>query len=242
MDRRRFVGGISGGLLVAPLSAFSQAQPAKVYRIGVILEGGPPIAAVKGLKDGLRELGFEEGKQYVLEIRDLKGDRREAETAARSLERGKVDLLWSYSTSVTTAVKHSTATVPIVFAVGEDPVVAGLVETFARPGGRLTGVHTQQSADLIAKRLEILKAILPDLHRILTFYDPGNATAVASTVSLREAARQLHIELLERLKRKRRTRTSSSTTRWCRVRLSSSLTQRGPRNYRRCLHFPASLG
>ena len=169
MDRRTFIGSVAGGLLVMPLSAFAQAQQAKVYRVGVIHEGGPPNAAVDGLKDGLRELGFEEGKQYVLEIRDLKGDRKAAETAARSLEREKVDLIWTYSTSVTTVVKRATTQVPIVFAVGEDPVAAGLIETFARPGGRLTGVHTQQSADLIAKSLEILKVILPGLHRILKF-------------------------------------------------------------------------
>jgi putative ABC transport system substrate-binding protein len=197
MDRRAFIGSAAGGLLAVPLDAFAQQQ-AKVYRVGVIHEGGPPNAAVDGLKDGLRELGFEEGKQYVLEIRDLNGDRKAAETAARSLEREQVDLIWTYSTSVTTVVKRATAKVPIVFAVGEDPVVAGLVETFARPGGRLTGVHTQQSADLIAKRLEILKAILPDLHRIVTFYDPGNATATAAANAAREEARQLHIELVER--------------------------------------------
>jgi putative tryptophan/tyrosine transport system substrate-binding protein len=198
MDRRTFIGSVAGGLLVMPLSAFAQAQQAKVYRVGVIHEGGPPNAAVDGLRDGLRELGFEEGKQYVLEIRDLKGDRKAVEAAARSLEREKVDLIWAISTSVTTLVKRATTQVPIVFAVGEDPVAAGLIETFARPGGRLTGVHTQQSADLIAKRLEILKAILPGLHRIVTFYDPGNATAMAAAKSAREAAQQLHMELVER--------------------------------------------
>jgi putative ABC transport system substrate-binding protein len=95
-------------------------------------------------------------------------------------------------------VKRVTTEVPIVFAVGSDPVVSGLVESFARPGGRLTGVHYQQSADLTAKRLEILKAILPDLHRVVTFYDPSNATAMAAAKSAGEAARQLKIELVER--------------------------------------------
>ena len=85
-----------------------------------------------------------------------------------------------------------------MFAVGSDPVVSGLVESFARPGGRLTGVHYQQSADLTAKRLEILKAILPDLHRVVTFYDPSNATAMAAAKSAREAARRLNIEIVER--------------------------------------------
>jgi putative ABC transport system substrate-binding protein len=176
----------------------AQAQQAKVYRVGVIHEGGPFYAVVDGLKDGLRELGFEQGKHYLLEIRDLQGDWKAAEAEARSLERDKVDLIYSVPTSVTTAVKRATSEVPIVFAVGSDPVAAGLVESFARPGGRLTGVRYQQSAALAAKRLEILKATLPNLHRVVTFYDPSNATAMAAATSAREAARRLDIEIVER--------------------------------------------
>ena len=173
------------------------AQQTKVYRVGVILEGGPIYAEVDGLKDGLKELGFAEGKHYVLEIRDLKGDRKATEAAARSLEQEKVDVICTLSTSVTTAVKRATTEVPIVFAVGSDPVVAGLVESFAKPGGRFTGVH-YSSADLTGKRLEILKAILPELRKAVTFYDPSNEVALANAKSAREAARQLKIELVER--------------------------------------------
>jgi putative ABC transport system substrate-binding protein len=176
----------------------AQAQQPKVYRVGVVHEGGLLYnAAVDGLKDGLRELGFAEGKQYVLEIRDLKGDRKAAEAAARSLEREKVDLIYTLSASVTTAVKRATTEVPIVFTGGTDPVVSGLIESFAKPGGRLTGVY-YQSADLTAKRLEILKEILPGLHRVVTFYDPSNANAMAAAKSAREAALQLKIEIIER--------------------------------------------
>ena len=89
---------------------------------------------VNGFKDGLKELGFEEGKNYVLEIRDLKGDRKAAEEAARSLEREKVDLIYAVNTSVDIAVKSATREVPIVFAAGADPVAAGLIESFAKPG------------------------------------------------------------------------------------------------------------
>jgi putative ABC transport system substrate-binding protein len=184
-------------VLVLASVHLAQAQPAKVYRVGVIFEGGPYFAAIDGLKDGLRELGLTEGKHFVLEIRDLKGDRKAAEAAARSLERDKVDLIYSVSTSVTTEVKRATTQVPIVFAVGSDPVVAGLVESFAQPGGRLTGVFNQQG-NTVAKRLEILKAMLPELRKVVTFYDPGNASAVASAKVAREAARQLKIEIIER--------------------------------------------
>ena len=175
----------------------AQAQPAKVYRVGVVFEGGPFYAVVDGLKDGLKELGLAEGKQLVLEFRDLKGDRNAAEEAARSLERGKVDLIYVVSTSVATMVKRATAEVPIVFAAGADPVAAGLVESFAKPGGRITGVH-YLSADLTGKRLEILKEILPELRRVVTFYNPSNEFALLAAKTAREAARQLKIELVER--------------------------------------------
>ena len=166
---------------------FAHAQ-AKVYRVGVILEGGPLYVTVDGLNDGLKELGFEEGKHYVLEIRDVKGDLKAAQEAARSLEREKVNLIYVVSTSVVTEVKRATVQIPIVFAVGRDPVVAGLVDSFAKPGGRFTGVH-YLSADLTAKRLEILKEILPDLRKVVTFYDPSNPTAMASAKSYYEVGR-----------------------------------------------------
>jgi putative tryptophan/tyrosine transport system substrate-binding protein len=175
----------------------AQAQQAKIYRVGVIYEGGPLSLAIDGLQDGLRELGYETGKHYVLEIRDLKGDRTAAEEAGRSLEQKKVDLIYVVSTSVVTLVRRTTTEVPIVFAVGSDPVAAGLIDSFARPGGRLTGVHFL-SADLTAKRLEILKEILPEAHRVVTFYDPRSEVAVRAATSAREAAMQLKVEIVER--------------------------------------------
>jgi putative ABC transport system substrate-binding protein len=188
-------------LLIATLVLVSvhvaKAQQAKIYRVGVILEGGPFYAVLDGLKDGLRELGFEEGKHFLLQIRDLKGVRKAADEAARSLEREKVDLIYVIATSPAIAVKRATAEVPIVFVVGSDPTVAGLVESFARPGGRVTGVHFL-SSDLTAKRLEILKEILPELRRVVTFYDPSNEVALRAAKSAREAARQLKVEVVER--------------------------------------------
>jgi putative tryptophan/tyrosine transport system substrate-binding protein len=174
----------------------AQAQPAKVYRVGVIFEGGPLRVVVDGLIDGLKELGFAEGKQYVLETRDVKGVLKAVDEAARSLEREKVDLIFVVSTSPAVAAKQATAAIPIVFAVGADPVNSGLVASLAKPGGRLTGVHFP-SADLTAKRLEILQAILPGLRRVVIFYDPSNVSAAPAAKAAREAARQLKIEVVE---------------------------------------------
>ncbi|HEX9661441.1 MAG TPA: ABC transporter substrate binding protein, partial [Candidatus Binatia bacterium] len=166
------------------------AQPTKPYRIGVILPGGPLHEAIDGLRDGFRGLGLEEGKQIVLTIRDTKGDSKEAEAAAKSFEREKVSLIYTLTTSVTTAAKGATASIPIVFGVGSDPVAGGIIDSFAKPGGRLTGVHYLLT-DLTAKRLEILKEILPKLSRVVTFYNPGNRVATEAAKSGREEAMRL---------------------------------------------------
>src|SRR5207247_10687062 len=98
--------------------------------------------------------------------------RKAARQVARGLERDKTDLIYAINTSVNVEVKRATTEVPIVFAVGADPVAAGLVESFAKPAGRLTGVHFL-SVGLTAKRLEILKEILPILRKLVTCYDSG---------------------------------------------------------------------
>ncbi len=184
-------------ILFLAVAHLAQAQQPKVYRVGVIHEGGPYNAMVEGLKDGLKELGFAEGKQYILEIRDVKGDPKAVEGAARSLEQQKVNLIYALGTSVTTATKRATTEVPIVFTGGSDPVVSGLVASYAKPGGRITGVH-YSAGDLTAKRLEILKAMIPELRRVVTFYNPRNETALQAAKAAREAGRQLNVEIVER--------------------------------------------
>ena len=184
-------------LLFISFNLSAAAQPAKPYRIGVILPGGPLHEAIDGLRDGLRQLGLEEGKHFSLTIRDTKGDAKEAEAAAKSFEREQVSLIIALTTSVTTAAMGATASIPIVFGVGSDPVTGGLVANFAKPGGRLTGVHYLLT-DLTAKRLEILKEILPKLSRVVTFYNPGNPVATAAAKSGREEAKRLGLKFVER--------------------------------------------
>jgi putative tryptophan/tyrosine transport system substrate-binding protein len=192
--------GIGLSLLVAVMMVhpnLAEAQQPKVYRVGVLLPGEAWYEIIDGLRTGLRELGLEEGKQFVLEIRDTKGDTKAAEEAARNLEKEKVNLIYATRTSVTTAAKRATANIPIVFCVGADPVVLGLVESFAKSGGRLTGVYSR-GTELTAKRLEILKEIVPKLRRVVTFYDPRTPVAIESSKMAREAARQMGIQFVER--------------------------------------------
>ena len=174
-----------------------EAQQAGVRRVGVIMQGGPYYEAIDGLRDGLRKMGVQENKDFVLEIRDSKGDLKLAEQSARQLEREKVDLIYTLATSVTKAVKQATTEIPIVFYAGNDPVALGLVESFAHPGGRLTGIHFRVG-DLTGKRLEILKEIYPKLHRVVTFYDPTSSVSLEAAKFGRDAAKQMGIELVER--------------------------------------------
>jgi putative ABC transport system substrate-binding protein len=196
VNRRAFLAGTGAVLLAEPLAAEAQ-QAAKIYRIGIVLEGGPYYAAIDGLRAGLKELGFEEGKQYVLQIRDVKGDLGAVAETAKNLEQEKVDVIYATANSVTLAVRRGTTKVPVVFYAGSDPVGSGLVKSFAKPGGRFTGVHTR-GADLLAKRLQILKEAVPKIRRVISFYDPDNPGAREGVAAAREAARQLRIEVVER--------------------------------------------
>jgi putative ABC transport system substrate-binding protein len=183
--------------VLLPTVFLAEAQQAKVYRVGVIHQGGPYKAVVDGLRDGLRQLGYEEGKHIVLEIRDTKSDLKLVEEAAKTFERERVNLIYAVATSVVAPVKNVTSQIPIVFSVGSDPVASGLVQSFGRPGGRLTGIQ-YSTTDLTGKRLEILKEILPKLSRVVTFYNPNNPMATEAAALAREAARQFRVQLVER--------------------------------------------
>ena len=191
------VCGLAFFTMLFALGCPARAQQPKVYSVGVLLPGGAWYETIDGLRVGLRQLGLEEGKQFTLTIRDTKGDAKAAEEAARNLEQDKVNLIYTTATSVTIAAKRATADIPIVFCAGTDPVDLGLVESFARPGGRLTGVYYRVT-DLIGKRLEILKEIAPKLRRVVTFYDPRHPVAIESSKLAREAAQQMGIQLVER--------------------------------------------
>ena len=179
------------------LCVSAHAQQPKVYRVGVLVPGEAWYEIIDGLRIGLKQLGFEEGKQFNLSIRDCQGDAKAAEEAATKFEQEKVNLIYTTSTNSTIAARRATAEIPIIFCAGTDPVVLGLVDSFAKPGGRLTGIY-QPATDLTAKRLEILKEIVPKLHRVVTFYDPRRPTAIESSKFAREAAQQMGLQLVER--------------------------------------------
>jgi putative tryptophan/tyrosine transport system substrate-binding protein len=183
--------------LLLALSSPAEAQQAKkIPRIGLVHLGGSYYPIIAGLRSGLRELGLEEGKQFVFENRDAKGDPKVAEASARDLERERVSLIYALSARVAKLAEQATVNVPIVFCVASDPVTYGLVQSFARPGDRLTGIH-YLGTDLTAKRLEILKEIMPRLRSVITYCDTCDGVTAAAPLG-REAAGQLGIKFVER--------------------------------------------
>jgi putative tryptophan/tyrosine transport system substrate-binding protein len=186
---------IAAAGVVAPASL--RAQSAAIPRIGVLIHSTTYMQVAEGLRVGLKENGIREGKDAVLEVVDAKADIKLMEDTARRFERDNVRLIYCTPTTTATAVKRATSKVPIFFCVGTDPIASGLVESFAKPGGRLTGVH-YLTTDLTAKRLELLKDLLPKVRRVLILYNPAHVPAQLSARLAREASESLGIEIVER--------------------------------------------
>jgi putative ABC transport system substrate-binding protein len=178
MRRRAFVAGTLA-LLAAPLAAEAQLT-GKVYRIGVLYAttGFDPSADPneRALVDGLREHGYVLGRNLAIELRSAYGKRERLPELAAELVRIPVDLILVPGVPHARVAKQATATIPIVFcALAGDPVQAGLVESFARPGGNVTGTTAFASSpmSMLAKRLELLKETLPNLMRVAMLVNPG---------------------------------------------------------------------
>jgi putative ABC transport system substrate-binding protein len=151
-----------------------------------------------GLRDGLLALGYREGEHFVIGVRFTQGDTAALPAAARDLVRSGVDIIFATDANAARAAQVATNRIPIVFAaVVGDPVELGLVQSFARPGGNITGV-TDADLELSAKRLEIFKEMLPGLKRVLFPYNPSDAYAAAAARVYRDAARHLGVILLEK--------------------------------------------
>jgi putative ABC transport system substrate-binding protein len=197
MDRRTFIGGVASGLLAAPLAARAQ-QAGKVYRIG-ILEAIPVAqnaANLEALRKGLRELGYVEGRNLIIEYRSADGRAERFPDLASELVLLKVDLLVTRGTPAAKAAKNATGTIPVVMATMGDP--RAIVASFAHPGGNITGVTTF-STELTAKRIELLKELVPNLSRVALLHNIGNPAAPPEWEETKTAARSLglQVELLD---------------------------------------------
>jgi ABC-type uncharacterized transport system substrate-binding protein len=178
MDRRAFLAG-AAGLLAAPLAAEAQ-QADQIARIGYLaadlVSTNPRFR--EAFRQGLRELGYVEGRNVVIEYRDAKGHLERLPALAAELVALKVDvILAAAGTPAVVAAKQATKTIPIVFASPSDPVGSGLVASLARPGGNVTGLSTLSlTPDLVGKCLELLKQAMPGLNRVAVLWQPGQLT------------------------------------------------------------------
>jgi putative ABC transport system substrate-binding protein len=197
MDRRTFVYALAAGLLATAPGVRGQ-QPARVYRIGLLeaIPAAQNAANLDALRRGLRELGYVEGQNLIFEYRSADGHAERFPELASELVRLKVDLIVTRGTPATTAAKGATQAIPVVMATMGDP--HALVASFARPGGNVTGVTTF-STELTAKRIELLKELIPKLSRIALLHNMSNPAARPEWEETQAAARSLGLgaELLD---------------------------------------------
>jgi ABC-type uncharacterized transport system substrate-binding protein len=173
MERRTFLGVIAGGLLAAPLAA--EAQPAaRVPRIGFLtINSGANPHLREAFLQGLRDLGYVEGRNVVMEYRSAEGKLERLPTLAAELVALKVDVIVTGGgTPTALAAKQATRTLPIVFTSAADPVTDGLVTSLARPGGNITG-SSNLASELVGKCLERIKEAVPGVSLVAVLWQPG---------------------------------------------------------------------
>ena len=195
MDRRAFISTLAGGLLAAPLAA--EAQPAgKVYRIGIL--GNVPLSDTEGarlwgaLTQGLRELGYVEGQNLIVEHLSTEGRSERLAALAAELVRWKPDVIVVPNNSNALAARKATQTIPIVAATFSE--ASGLITNLARPGGNVTGL-TLFAPEIASKQLELLKEIVPHVSRVAILWNPINLSGQLYLDQARSAARTLGIQL-----------------------------------------------
>ena len=181
-------------VILASVHLAEAQQAEKVYRIGYLSNGKGTGRKHAAFRQALRDLGYVEGQNIVIERRFSKGKRARLPALADELVRLRVDVLFALSTRRALAAKNATRTIPIVFLSAVDPVAVGLVDSLARPGENLTGV-THIAPELAGKRLELLKEIIPKLSRVAVLWHPGNLGSEQIWKASQLAARGLGLQL-----------------------------------------------
>jgi putative tryptophan/tyrosine transport system substrate-binding protein len=195
MNRRTFLCGLTLGALSAPLPVEAQ-QSAKGYRIGLLIGSSESFVApyIAIFRQALRALGYVEGGNIAIEYRYADGNYGRLPILAADLVRLKVDVVVTEGTPPTRAAKQATTAIPIVMTVTGDPVAAGLVTNLARPGGNLTGASFF-FPEIAAKRLQLLKEVIPALSRVTVVWNPSNAVHGPTVKAVEAAAKALGIDV-----------------------------------------------
>jgi ABC-type uncharacterized transport system substrate-binding protein len=192
MKRREFITLIGGAAAAWPLAARAQ-QPAPV--IGVLAPVSQNEELLRGFRQGLKEAGFVEGENLSILYRSAENQIDRLPALADDLARRRVAVIVAIGQSSTFAVKAATTTIPIVFVAGEDPARLGLVASLARPGGNLTGINIF-AAELVAKRLQLLREMVPTAARVAVLVDPASTTITEATLrEVEPAARAMGLQV-----------------------------------------------
>jgi len=198
MNRRTFIGQVAGGLLAVSFATEAQ-QSAGLPRIGVLLSGGAGTSAAnlsaEVLRQGLQELGYVEGRSVVIEWRSWEGKPERLREAVAELVRLNPDVIIVAGSEATRALKEATKSIPIVFVGPSYPVEEGLVDSFARPGGNVTGVTMAQS-DFVAKLLQLLLDVVPALSDVGVIWSPANPGSAFLFRDTEAVARGLKLKIL----------------------------------------------
>jgi putative ABC transport system substrate-binding protein len=197
MDRRTFIASVAGGVLAAPLAARAQ-QPDRVRRIGLLLpyieSDSQAQARVTAFLAALQERGWVAGRNAGFEFRYSEGQPDRLPTLAADLVQKNVDVILTAGTESTDAARKATNTIPIVMAAVGDPIAAGFITNLARPEGNVTGASLLATA-LTAKRLQLLKEVLPALTRLAVLWSSANASVVQKVKQIQAAAPLFGVQL-----------------------------------------------
>jgi putative tryptophan/tyrosine transport system substrate-binding protein len=194
MRRRDFIRVIAGLGVAWPLAIRAQTPAGKIYRLGILQPAKPPEPLVDALIERLKELGYREGRNIVYEYRWAEGKLDRFPELAKQLVDLKVDVITVFTTPGAIAAKNATKTIPIVFGGVGDPVGAGVVPSLSHPGGNITGISIL-ATELSAKRLEILKEIVPNAAPVAMFWNDTNPGMVLRAREAENAADKLKLNL-----------------------------------------------
>jgi putative ABC transport system substrate-binding protein len=186
-NRRRLVTGLAAGALAVPLWSCTPKEASTTRRLGVFQPGSPPEPLVEAIREGLKALGYVEGRDVVLEIRWAQGRPDRLDDLAKELVASKVDLITAFSTPLVLAALRASSTLPVVFTGVGDPVGTGVVRSLAHPGGNATGLATH-FPELSAKRVEILREIVPKTSHFAMLWNDKNPSMTLSAQEIEEAA------------------------------------------------------
>jgi putative tryptophan/tyrosine transport system substrate-binding protein len=194
IDRRTFLAGTGAVFLAAPLAVEAQ-QTGKVWRIGILAPGIPQDPSRSPFLQPLRDLGYVENQNLVVERRYAEGKIDRLPDLAAELVQLKVDVIFTVSTPGVQAAQKATRTIPIVFVGVSDPVGSGVVPSLARPGANVTGVSTQ-SLDLPGKGLQLLKELMPRARRVAVLWNPSNRASAEALAEAERHAPSLNVKIM----------------------------------------------